>query len=99
VNRVFGKPIESTFLGEASEHVLLVNGQRIRVVSTPPLFSVPEMMTAEFDPGMLWFWRNSWRRKIRRTKFEIRMNVQIANVQNSKRRLPPFRVSNLELRI
>jgi hypothetical protein len=48
---VFGKPIESTFLGEASEHVLLVNGQRIRVVSTPPLFSVPEMMTAEFDAG------------------------------------------------
>jgi hypothetical protein len=51
INRIFGKPIESTFLGEASEHVLLVNGQRIRVVSTPPLFEVPEMMTAEFDPG------------------------------------------------
>ena len=49
VNRIFGKPIESTFLGEASEHVLLVNGQRIMVVSTPPLFTVPEMMTAEFD--------------------------------------------------
>ena len=49
VNRIMGKPIESTFLGEASEHVLMVNGQRMRVVSTPPLFHVPEMMTAEFD--------------------------------------------------
>jgi iron(III) transport system ATP-binding protein len=49
VNRVSGKPVESTFLGEASEHVLLVNGHRMTVVSTPPLFTVPEMMTAEFD--------------------------------------------------
>jgi iron(III) transport system ATP-binding protein len=49
VNRVLGKPIETTFLGEASEHVLLVNGHRLRVVSTPPLFDVPETMTAEFD--------------------------------------------------
>ena len=48
-NRILGKPIETTFLGEASEHVLLVNGQRIMVVSTPPLFDVPDMMAAEFD--------------------------------------------------
>jgi iron(III) transport system ATP-binding protein len=48
-NRIVGKAIETTFLGEASEHVLLVNGQRMRVVSTPPLFDVPETMTAEFD--------------------------------------------------
>jgi iron(III) transport system ATP-binding protein len=51
INRIVGKPIESTFLGEASEHVLLVNGQRITVVSTPPLFEVPDMIAAEFDPG------------------------------------------------
>jgi iron(III) transport system ATP-binding protein len=50
-NRIIGKPIETTFLGEASEHVLLVNGQRITIVSTPPLFKVPDMMTAEFDPA------------------------------------------------
>jgi iron(III) transport system ATP-binding protein len=51
VNRIFGQSIESTFLGEASEHVMLVNGQRITIVSTPPLFQVPEMLTAEFDAG------------------------------------------------
>jgi iron(III) transport system ATP-binding protein len=50
-NRIVGKAIETTFLGEASEHVLLVNGQRMRVISTPPLFNVPETMTAEFDAG------------------------------------------------
>jgi iron(III) transport system ATP-binding protein len=48
-NRILGKPIESTFLGEVSEHVLLVNGQRITLVSTPPLLNVPETMIADFD--------------------------------------------------
>src|SRR5437763_14529770 len=33
-NRFVGKVLETTFLGEASEHVLLVNGQRLRVIST-----------------------------------------------------------------
>jgi len=51
VNRFVGKPIESTFLGEASEHVLLVNGQRMKVISAPPLFEVPGEMAIEFDPG------------------------------------------------
>jgi iron(III) transport system ATP-binding protein len=50
INRMEGRVIESTFLGEASEHVLLVNGQRIKVVSAPPIFSPPERMTVEFDP-------------------------------------------------
>jgi iron(III) transport system ATP-binding protein len=49
-NRITGKPIETTFLGEASEHVLLVNDQRIKVISAPPLFNVPEQLTVEFDP-------------------------------------------------
>ena len=50
-NRIVGRPLETTFLGEASEHVLLVNDrQRIRVISAPPLFSVPEQLTVEFDP-------------------------------------------------
>jgi iron(III) transport system ATP-binding protein len=51
LNRVIGKPIESTFLGEASEHVLQVNETLMKIVCTPPLFTVPEMMTAEFDPA------------------------------------------------
>ena len=50
VNRMVGKPLESTFLGEASEHVLLVNNHRLKVISAPPLFHVPEQMTVEFDP-------------------------------------------------
>ncbi|MGB7161026.1 MAG: ABC transporter ATP-binding protein [Tepidisphaeraceae bacterium] len=49
-NRMIGRPLESTFLGEASEHVLLVNDHRLKVISAPPLFHVPEQLTVEFDP-------------------------------------------------
>jgi iron(III) transport system ATP-binding protein len=50
-NYLVGKPIETTFLGEASEHVLLVNdAQRLKVICAPPLFEVPEQMAVEFDP-------------------------------------------------
>jgi iron(III) transport system ATP-binding protein len=48
-NRVVGATAETTFLGEASEHVLVVNGQRLRVVSAPPIFDVPEQLVVEFD--------------------------------------------------
>jgi iron(III) transport system ATP-binding protein len=51
VNQFTGKVIETTFLGEASEHVLQVQSQQIKVISTPPLFSVPAEMTVEFAPG------------------------------------------------
>jgi iron(III) transport system ATP-binding protein len=47
-NRLTGKVIETTFLGEASEHVLAVGGQKIRVIATPP-FNAPETMTVEFE--------------------------------------------------
>jgi iron(III) transport system ATP-binding protein len=50
VNRISGRIAESTFLGEASEHVLLVNGQRIKSISTPPRFDPPAEMTVGFDP-------------------------------------------------
>ena len=49
-NRLAGSVAETTFLGEASEHVLLVNGQRIKVVSTPPQFHPPPEMVVEFAP-------------------------------------------------
>jgi iron(III) transport system ATP-binding protein len=49
-NRMVGRPVETTFLGEASEHVLLVNDHRLKVISAPPLFHVPEQLTVEFDP-------------------------------------------------
>jgi iron(III) transport system ATP-binding protein len=51
LNRLSGKVIESAFLGEASEHVLSINGQSLRVMCTPPLFDVPAELTVQFDPG------------------------------------------------
>ena len=50
-NRIVGRPIETTFLGEASEHVLLVGEQRVTVIAAPPLFEVPAEMAVEFDPS------------------------------------------------
>jgi iron(III) transport system ATP-binding protein len=50
-NRMVGKAVETTFLGEASEHVLDVQGERVKVISAPPLFDVPAEMTVEFGPG------------------------------------------------
>ena len=49
-NRFVGKAIESTFLGDASEHVLAVNGTTVKVMSTPPLFEVPDELMVEFEP-------------------------------------------------
>jgi iron(III) transport system ATP-binding protein len=49
-NRLVGRPIETTFLGEASEHVLQINDQRVKVISAPPMFDVPPEMAVEFDP-------------------------------------------------
>jgi iron(III) transport system ATP-binding protein len=49
-NRLSGRVVETTFLGEASEHVLDVNGARVKVISTPPLFDVPKEMAVEFEP-------------------------------------------------
>jgi iron(III) transport system ATP-binding protein len=50
-NRMVGKTLETTFLGEASEHVLAVGGggQRVKVVAAPPLFDVPAELAVEFD--------------------------------------------------
>jgi iron(III) transport system ATP-binding protein len=48
-NRVRGTVVESTFLGEASEHVVVVNGERLRVICAPPMFDVKEEMVVEFD--------------------------------------------------
>jgi iron(III) transport system ATP-binding protein len=49
-NRLTGDAVESTFLGEASEHVVRINGQRLRLVRTPPLFNPPGAVAVEFDP-------------------------------------------------
>jgi iron(III) transport system ATP-binding protein len=49
-NRLVGRSVETSFLGDASEHVLDVGGQRLRMVQTPPLFDPPEELAVEFDP-------------------------------------------------
>jgi len=45
-----GTPVESTFLGEASEHTLIINSQRVKFISAPPLFHVPRQLSVEFSP-------------------------------------------------
>ena len=50
VNRFVGRTLETTFLGEASEHLLAVGEQKVKVICTPPMFSPPEQMTVECDP-------------------------------------------------
>jgi iron(III) transport system ATP-binding protein len=49
-NRLVGRSLETSFLGDASEHVLDVGGQRLRMIQTPPLFDPPEELAVEFDP-------------------------------------------------
>ena len=49
-NRLSGKMLETTFLGEASEHLLGINGQKLRVIAAPPMFDGPENITVEFEP-------------------------------------------------
>ena len=49
-NRLTGRMLETTFLGEASEHLLAVGEQRVKVIAAPPLFDVPPELTVEFDP-------------------------------------------------
>ena len=49
-NTFAGATTETVFLGEASEHVIAVNGHKLKVISTPPLFAPPERMTVEVDP-------------------------------------------------
>jgi iron(III) transport system ATP-binding protein len=50
INRLTGRVAESVFLGDSSEHVLMVNGQRIKLISTPPQVNPPAEMTVEFNP-------------------------------------------------
>jgi iron(III) transport system ATP-binding protein len=49
-NRLGGKVIETVFLGEASEHVVLMNSLKLKVICAPPLFQTPEVLAVEFDP-------------------------------------------------
>ena len=50
-DRLTGKTVRNTFLGEASEHVLQIGEQKIKVVAAPPISNVPAELTVEFDPS------------------------------------------------
>ena len=49
VNRLAARVVETTFLGEASEHVLESNQQRFRVIAAPPMFDLPADVHVTFD--------------------------------------------------
>jgi iron(III) transport system ATP-binding protein len=49
VSRFDAKLIETTFLGESSEHLLDVAGQRLRMISAPPMLHPPERINVEVD--------------------------------------------------
>ena len=49
-NRLVGRTLETTFLGEASEHVMSVNDTPLKVIAAPPVFDPPAEMAVEFDP-------------------------------------------------
>ncbi|HZL37473.1 MAG TPA: ABC transporter ATP-binding protein [Tepidisphaeraceae bacterium] len=49
VNRLAGRVIQTTFLGDSSEHVLEIETARLRVVSAPPSWDPPAEMIVEFD--------------------------------------------------
>ncbi len=50
-NRFSGKPLEASFLGEVSEHLIQVARQQLRVIASPPLFEMPQEAVVEFDPA------------------------------------------------
>ncbi|HSV15948.1 MAG TPA: ABC transporter ATP-binding protein [Tepidisphaeraceae bacterium] len=49
INRFAAMPLELSFLGEASEHLLQVAGQPLKAMSMPPRFQLPAELTVEFD--------------------------------------------------
>jgi ABC-type Fe3+/spermidine/putrescine transport system ATPase subunit len=51
INRLVGKVVEETFLGQSSEHLVAVGGGHLRVVSAPPRYGPKGAVTLEFDPA------------------------------------------------
>ena len=49
VNRIAGRTVETTFLGEATEHVVEVNGTKLKVIRTPPVLDAPADCVLEVD--------------------------------------------------
>jgi iron(III) transport system ATP-binding protein len=51
INRVTGAVLESSFLGESSEHVVAVGSVRLRVIAAPPRMNVTGDVALEFAPA------------------------------------------------
>jgi ABC-type Fe3+/spermidine/putrescine transport system ATPase subunit len=47
-NRLTGRLVESSFLGESSEHVVEVGGVQLRLIATPPRMDVKGQVEIEF---------------------------------------------------
>jgi iron(III) transport system ATP-binding protein len=50
-NRLVGTPVEDTFLGQSSEHLLAVGNGHLSVVSAPPRYGLKGGVAVEFDPA------------------------------------------------
>jgi iron(III) transport system ATP-binding protein len=50
-NHLSGSMLETTFLGEMSEHVVDVSGKRLRVSASPPLLNLAGNVNLEIDPA------------------------------------------------
>ena len=48
-NRLEGEVVETTFFGETSEHVVMIGGQRLRFIRTPPMTDANGKLAVEFD--------------------------------------------------
>jgi iron(III) transport system ATP-binding protein len=48
-NQLIGELVSSTFLGEVSEHVLVVSNHRLKLIAAPPLREIPDEVAVEFD--------------------------------------------------
>jgi iron(III) transport system ATP-binding protein len=51
VNQITGKIVQTTFIGEASEHTLEVALTRLHVTRMPPVFASDGQLMVGFDPG------------------------------------------------
>jgi ABC-type Fe3+/spermidine/putrescine transport system ATPase subunit len=49
-NHLSAKLIETTFLGEASEHAVEIDGHRLRATCSPPLLDVQGDVLLEIEP-------------------------------------------------
>jgi hypothetical protein len=51
VNRLAGRAVENTFLGQSSEHSISVGSGRLSAVSAPPQYGLEGDVVLEFDPA------------------------------------------------